>query len=227
MKNKKIILAVLAVVIVGFSISGTIAWLTRVSEITNTFTVGTFSVPTTDPITQEEIEIDGNLYEPSWDSKADHKLLPGALFEKDPYVGMGPGSEDAVVYVKVENNISEKVYFELNENWTAVDEYSEKYEVAQLSEENNKYVYGLFKYTGNNGILSASDADSWTNPLFDEIIVADDANIDDFSVNEGEGRIIVKSFLHQAKDSKGSSIPEEDILETVTNEFYPEEPVNN
>ena len=93
-KNKKsLILLVLALLISFAMVSGTVAWLTRTSKITNSFTVGTFEVPTTDPEdATQTISIDGHLYEPSWDANAPHKLLPGITFEKDPYVGIGAGS---------------------------------------------------------------------------------------------------------------------------------------
>ena len=110
MKNKKKVIAlVLAVALVVAAVGTTLAWLTSTNEIKNTFTVGTFTEPTTDPKNSAESlfdtngdlksgTLDGNLYEKSWNSDADHQLIPGVEFAKDPYVGIGPGSEDGVVY---------------------------------------------------------------------------------------------------------------------------------
>ena len=116
MKNKKKILIPLLLLVLLVAVGGTVAWLTSTSELTNNFTVGSFTEPTTDPVNPQttlasEIaqgmnNLDGNLFEKSWDARDEHKLLPGIEFDKDPYVGIGPGSEDGVVYVYVENNFT-------------------------------------------------------------------------------------------------------------------------
>lgn len=121
-KKKSILLIALAFLIAIATIGGTMAWLSKKSSVTNTFTVGSIVVPTTDPTASSvTIDIDGNVYEPSWDEEAEHKLMPSATFVKDPYVGIGKGSEDSAVYVYVENTLSNKVYFDINEGWEAVE----------------------------------------------------------------------------------------------------------
>ena len=213
-KNKKsLILLVLALLISFAMVSGTVAWLTRTSKITNSFTVGTFEVPTTDPEdATQTISIDGHLYEPSWDANAPHKLLPGITFEKDPYVGIGAGSEDAVVYVYVENNFSNKVYFTINSGWEAVADNK------TAGSKEGTYTSGLFKYTA--GLTGSADADSWTTtPLFSEINADDTADSEDFTVAAGVNEIVVSSFIHQAKDDEGNAINEATILEAAKAAF--------
>jgi len=210
-RNHKNIVAIIAmVVLLAFLVAGgTIAWLTRTSSLTNTFTVGSFTTPTTfpnDPTDQTDpedvtaISIDGNLYEPSWDATEEHKLIPSASFAKDPYVGIGAGSEDGVVYVNVVNNFSEKVYFSLNQGWEPVLGH-----VVQGSL-SGTYTSGLFKYVA--GLTADADKDVWTTtPLFSSVVTDEAANTSDFTPAQGNNHeIVVSSFLHQAKDDQGNAI---------------------
>ena len=211
--NKKVLLlSVLAIMLVVCVAFGTMAWLTAEDSVTNTFTVGDFTKPeTTNPETPEpdpgagnpekpNIGLGGYIIEPSWDTSdnAEHKLVPGGSLYKDPYVGIGKGSEAAVIYVYIDNPFkNNSVYFTLNEGWEAVSEYS------QAGTEPDTYVGGLFKYTD---VLTASDsADSWTaKPVFTKINVSEDATNEDFDVEEKS--IEVSCFIHQAYDGEGSPI---------------------
>lgn len=120
--RKLIVLCLLLVLLLAATAFGTMAWLTASSSVTNTFTVGNFNEPKPNPenpgtdenptpepdpgsgVNPEDPEyapnFSGYLYEPSWDTTAEHKLVPGGSLYKDPYVGIGKDSEDAVVYGK-------------------------------------------------------------------------------------------------------------------------------
>ena len=211
-RNHKNIVAIIAMaaLLTILVVGGTVAWLTRTSSLTNTFTVGSFTTPDTFPVDPEHqdtsaitsISIEGNLYEPSW-AGGDHKLIPAATFAKDPYVGIGEGSEDAVVYVNVTNNLSNKVYFTINTGWVAVDGCTTAGYVPEDPEEEitePRYTSGLFKYTA--GLTANSGKDVWTTtPLFSAVLTDESANSEDFTVQGGgDPAIVVTSFLHQAKD---------------------------
>ncbi len=200
-KNKKAFIILILTLLLVFSVlAGTIAWLTRTSSVSNTFTVGSFETPSTSPKDPSvTINIDGNIYEPSWDKNATHKLIPSVSFDKDPYVGIGTGSEDAVVYVYVENNFSNKVYFNINAGWEAVS--------ATEGFKDGTYTSGLFKYTA--GLSGAESSDVWTEePLFSKVFTDETSTKSDFTPEETKESVIkVSSFLHQAKDSKGDPIP--------------------
>jgi len=203
--NKVLLIAVLALFLVFGVVSGTIAWLTATSTVTNTFTVGSINVPTTSPKDQQiNIDIDGHIYEPSWDSTVTHKLIPAVTFDKDPYVGVGAGSEDTDVYVYVENNFSDKVYFSINTGWEAVE--------ATVGFASGTYTKGLFKYT--NGLSGAATSDVWTStPLFSTIVVDELSTKEDLTVAEGKNsEIKISSFIHQSKDGMGQDIPDSTIL---------------
>ena len=199
MRNKKmyIILGLLLILLIG--LGGTVAWLTSTSTLTNEFTVGEVTSPTTDPTDPTEtISITGNLYEPSWDAAETHKLIPGVTFAKDPYVGIGRGSEESIVYLYIDNDFSNKVYFTINSGWSPVTGH-----VTEGSE-SGTYTSGLFKY---NSTLNASNGDAWTQtPLFSRVVVANNANTEDFTTISTTN-ITVKSLVHQAKDASGNDIP--------------------
>lgn len=214
MKKKNVLLLVLLLLLVTVAMGGTIAWLTQVSTVTNSFTVGSFENPTTSPTDPSvAISLEGNLYEPSWDKNAEHKLLPGVTYAKDPYVGIGKGSEDAVVYVYVDNTLSNKVYFTLNAGWEAVTDETTAGSKA------GTYTSGLFKYTA--GLTGAATADVWTTtPLFSEVVTDDTAGITDFTPASGdEPQIVVSSLVHQAKDGAGNKIDDATILSAAKEAF--------
>lgn len=224
--NKKKLLIPLLLLLLLVGVGGTVAWLTSTSTLTNNFTVGSFTEPTTDPVTpttllEDEIEagtgsLDGNLFEKSWKKNDEHKLLPGVTFAKDPYVGIGPNSEDAVVYVYVENNLSNKVYFTINTGWEAVTGYTKAGYTPEGVQE-VRYTSGLFKYTA--GLTASDSADVWTSePLFSKVTVDSIAENTDFPA-ENNTKITVKSFLHQAKDSKGDPIDATTILNAAKTAF--------
>lgn len=213
-KNKMFLPIILLFIIVGLISGGTIAWLTKQTSVSNIFTVGTFENPTTSPTNPEEaIEIEGNIYEPSWNSEETHKLLPGNEYEKDPYVGIGKGSEDAVVYIYVENSFSNKVYFNINEGWEPVEGKTKE------GFKEGTYTSGLFKYSSN--LIGNIDKDVWTEqPLFSSIITDDTAVLEDFKTNEENNmEIKVSCFLHQKVDGDGMDIPSQVIEETVIKAF--------
>ena len=212
-KKRNALLVVLGVILAVGIIGGTVAWLTRASSLTNTFTVGSFETPVTDPTdSSKTIDIEGNLYEPSWDEDAEHKLLPGNEYAKDPYVGIGAGSEDGVVYVYVKNNFSDKIYFEINNGWSAVSGY------ANAGSKAGTYTSGLFKY--DTVLTAKSNGDTWTTtPLFSKVEVADTANSTDFNTESNAKTITVSSFLHQAKDDEGEDIDATEILNAAKGAF--------
>lgn len=224
--NKRNAVAVVAVLLVCIlAIGGTIAYLTSHSELTNTFTVGQISPidpdeegpdsKPIDPNAEQDGKLKGNLYEPNW--VKDSKLLPSATILKDPYVGVGAGSEACEVYVYVKNTMTNNnhIYFTINAGWEAVTGYATSFE-------GNKYTGGLFKYTGGLDASNVKNNNVWTTqPLFSNVVVSNDAEAGDFNVKDGTGvgSITVQSFLHQKNDAKGSQIDENTILEAAKNQF--------
>lgn len=212
-KNRKYVVIPLLLLLLLVTVGGTVAWLTATNTKTNTFTVGKFVKPAKTPDGTAN-NLDEFLTEPSWVTSAEHKLLPGVSFDKDPYVGIGKGSEDAVVYVQVTNPFSNKVYFTINEGWEAVAN-----ETTPGSAGTGTYTSGIFKYTA--GLSNATAGDVWTTkPLFSKIQVANDAQDSDYTVAQGvDPSIVVKSFIHQAKDGSNQPISDATILSAAKSAF--------
>lgn len=223
--NKRNTVAVVALLLVCvLAIGGTIAYLTSHSQLTNTFTVGQISpidpeIPNPGPdggkIDKDSSKLNGNLYEPSW--VKDSKLLPTASIKKDPYVGVGAGSEACDVYVYVKNTMNNRdhIYFTINEGWEAVEGQASVFD-------NDKYTGGLFKYTAGLDASTEKVNNVWTtNPLFSTVEVTKDAVADDFNTPEGDkvGAIEVNSFLHQSKDADNKDIADSEILAAVKKQF--------
>lgn len=225
--NKRNTVAVVAVLLVCIlAIGGTIAYLTSHSSLENTFTVGQISPivpedggPGGKPIPDGDKtngRLNGNLYEPSW--VKDSKLLPSATIKKDPYVGVGAGSEECEVYVYVTNTMTnnDNIYFTINDGWEAVSNY------ATPIGGTSKYTGGLFKYTAGLDASKVQDKNVWTEqPLFSNVVVANEAVAGDFKVNgeDAVGSITVQSFLHQSKNANGGDIDDSIILAAAKEKF--------
>lgn len=105
MKNVKKIVALLlcAILLVGATIAGTVAYLTDSKTVNNTFTVGNVT------ITLDETDVD--LYgEPVTGAarvtENEYKLIPGHTYVKDPTIHVGAESENCFLFVKVDNQIA-------------------------------------------------------------------------------------------------------------------------
>lgn len=191
-KTRSILTVCLALALVASAVLGTIAYMTAQDSKTNTFTVGSFNKPT-DPDKPEQT-LDSYLIEKKWVEGS--KLVPGGSVAKDPKVGIGAGSEDAYIYVYVDNKTltdanKKLVTFTLDEGWTAVEGH------AVAGGAPNTYVSGLFKYntklTGGN----------WTSNVFAKVDVSADANTTDFAENP---QMTVYAYIHQATDGAGADL---------------------
>lgn len=205
-KKKSTALMLLMMALLVGGVMGTVAWLTDMDTVTNTFTVAGDITEPTDPEDLPDVEdpanpfnpdTDGYIWEPSWNEEEDHKIVPGAIIPKDPYVGIGAGSEDSTVYVYVHNNFPRHVYFFLGEGWEPV---SGNYKTGTAE---GSYANGLFKYTA--GLTGNADSDTWTaTPVFSDVVVDDAATSEHINIENKE--IKVGAYIHQAKDGDGNAV---------------------
>lgn len=100
MKNAKKVLVLLlcAVILIGASIAGTVAYLTDSKEVVNTFTVGKVNI---------KLEETGATERNNGTVGLDLHLLPGIPVEKDPTVTVLANSEDCYLRVLVTVDVSE------------------------------------------------------------------------------------------------------------------------
>lgn len=95
-KTTKILALVMAaVLLVGASVMGTLAYLTSTDDVTNTFTVGQVKITLDEKNVDHDLDADGK--EPVRDKTNDYKLIPGSSYEKDPTVTVLKGSEESYV----------------------------------------------------------------------------------------------------------------------------------
>lgn len=150
MKKKTILVAAIAVMLVAaLVVGGTLAYFTDKSDAkVNTFTVG-------------NVKID--LTENAWNADADHTLVPGASYAKDPTITVKEGSQDAYVFLKLDLN----KYVSLI-NLMGVDAY--KNNIGGLGKPNGPYYAtcptypGFIKFVGmlaDNNALRAAVLDRW------------------------------------------------------------------
>lgn len=106
--SKALLLGLCALLLVGASVLGTMAYLTAKTEkVVNTFTVGNVG------ITLDEGVIDSTTGKFTDNGKSrtasgqEYHLLPGSDYDKDPTVTVTTGSESCYLFVKVENGIKE------------------------------------------------------------------------------------------------------------------------
>ncbi len=104
-KAKKILVLLLcAVLLVGASIAGTVAYLTDTDNVvTNTFTVGEIEITLDEAMVDEygrkipgAVRVTENAY----------LLVPGCEYVKDPTVHVKNTSEDCYIFVTVDNQIA-------------------------------------------------------------------------------------------------------------------------
>jgi predicted ribosomally synthesized peptide with SipW-like signal peptide len=104
MKNAKkvLLLALCAILLVGATIAGTVAYLTSQKTVTNTFTVGKVSITLTekeiDPQTGKKLTNAADVTE-----LQKIELVPSRIIEKNPVITVSDDSEECYLFVKIEN----------------------------------------------------------------------------------------------------------------------------
>jgi predicted ribosomally synthesized peptide with SipW-like signal peptide len=99
-KSKALLMTLCAVLLVAASVLGTMAYLTSQDSVTNTFSIGKIA------ITLDEKDVDSSTPGAERDKANAYHLLPGQTYIKDPTVHVKGDSEDAYIFVKVENDIA-------------------------------------------------------------------------------------------------------------------------
>lgn len=96
---KTMLLVLAAMLVVGCTIGGTLAWLTDKTEsVVNTFTVGDVSIT----LKESPLNGDGSYGAPAEGTKNAYKMIPGTTYKKDPVVAVDAQSEDCYLFVKFE-----------------------------------------------------------------------------------------------------------------------------
>ena len=178
MKKVRNIIALLlcAILLVGASVAGTVAYLTSQSEVVNTFTVGKVIIT----LDERDVDNDDNkednvtVDDVTRDKANKYKLIPGQHYEKDPVIHVDSTSESCWVFVKVINDIEkfeaetttgDNAYTDIAgqiaaNNWTALNGvanvYYKEYEEGQADKD-------LEVFQGFTLSDEAEDIDGWNS----------------------------------------------------------------
>ena len=122
-RNKSLLTIFCAFALVVGSVFGTYAYLTSQATVQNTFTVGNVTITMDETLTTEygkpakkvteggnelikEIDVTANETADKTDTNK-YKLVPGMTYTKDPTVHVDPASEDAWLFVRIQNGIAD------------------------------------------------------------------------------------------------------------------------
>ena len=122
MKKKIIAIALCAALAVGGVVAGSLAWLqAETPDVVNTFTYGDINIE----LTETDPENDSNALNNSY------KMIPGYSIAKDPTVTVKTGSEDCLLFVKVEKSDYYDTYLEetMGDGWIQLTKTVEGLEV--------------------------------------------------------------------------------------------------
>lgn len=123
--KKVLLLALCAVLLVGATIAGTVAYLTSTTtEVKNTFTAGNVTIT----LDEAPVDLYGEVVTGDRRTVNEYKLIPGHTYTKDPVVHIKGGSEACYLFVKVTNELAgaegnKKIHDQILANgWVVVDE---------------------------------------------------------------------------------------------------------
>ena len=140
-KSKVLILLLSAMLLVGTSVLGTMAYLKSSDTVENTFTVGSVKITLdeqdvdNDDNTKDNVTVEANGKKVVRDKANSYKLLPGHLYTKDPIIHVDSNSEDCFLFVKVVDEIAA-----IEDAKTVADQMKEKGWIA-VKDVDNTYVY--------------------------------------------------------------------------------------
>lgn len=178
MAKKIVALLLCALLLVGASVAGTLAYLTSKAEVKNTFTVGQVVLGDDDTNGLDEADVDeygrklnnrGAVWKEG-DTLAtrvvenEYKLIPGHSYTKDPTVHVGANSEACYLFVEVENGIAAieagtKIEAQILANgWIHYKDNIYYQEAEATGDEGADFpVFGSFKLADNADVASYAD----------------------------------------------------------------------
>ena len=197
-KAKKIVALLLcAVLLVGASIAGTVAYLTSQDQVVNTFTVGNVQ------IYLDEIDYDNSKTDPEEgvtgrDKENEYHLLPGHEYDKDPTVTVLANSEECYVRMIMTINKQDeldKIFADINairadnglsaltiaDVLTGFD--ADKWDLFSEKEVGNTRVYEFRYYD----VVAKADTNKALEPLFTKVVMPDEITNDQLATLYAEG----------------------------------------
>ena len=143
--RKLLTLVCCAVMLVCVTVGATVAYLTSTASVTNTFSVGNVTIT----LDEQDVKTDGTVDTNTRVNANTYHLLPGHSYIKDPTVHVDDESEDAWLFVKVENGIAD---IETDYVVTTTNEDGEPVENVKGTIEEQMTALGWTKVAGQTNV---------------------------------------------------------------------------
>jgi len=173
--KKKILVAILCVVMMTIGGLATWAYFTDTAGVENTFTVGNVDIMLDEAITDE----DGIVQNGRTEEGNEYHLVPAHVYAKDPTVTIFKNSDDCYVYVKLENGLKDIVAE------TTIEAQMQANGWSLL--EDNIYVY--------NSVVEKSAADQKL-PVFENFKIKEEVTNTDIALYK-DAKIVVTAYAVQ------------------------------
>ena len=209
LKKKTYILIICIVILLSFSVVGTVAWLTDSTESTSTFSVGMVDIDLNETDVDEDGNTKGNTY----------KVVPGRKYVKNPTVTIAAGSEEAYVrmllHIHNASAVRDVIVNSKNEMKTFVDMLGglevDAWKMNKLTQDINKDIVTYeFHYkttvSGRDENGNPLTKDVVLEPLFAELRIPENLNSDELKkLEEGGFKIVVEAHAMQQYGFKNAA----------------------
>ena len=178
-KTKALALALCAVLLVVSTVFVTMAFLTDRDLVQNTFTFGQVGISLDEAKVNANGEIVAGGNRESTEGRVqenEYHLIPGHNYVKDPTIHVDDGSENCLLFVKLENGLKDIIASK------TIEEQMQGYGWTLIDSTNNIWAYN--KVVAENNHIK----------VFDEFTLDDDAVVSDY----GKATIIVTAYAVQA-----------------------------
>lgn len=206
MKKTKVVMALAcAVLLVGASVMGTLAYLTSTTnQLKNTFTIGenvaiTLDETKTDKYGVVETDEEGETTKISEEGKGNqYKLMPGHKYVKDPTVRVT--GEDCYVFVVVHNGIEgiladNTINNQITSGYWAKVEAADGETLGNIGDGETLYIYKKTDENGNKTVAEKND----NLVVFSNFTVKDSIENGGFA-NYASANITIKAYAVQTVD---------------------------
>lgn len=201
-KTKALALALCAVLLVVSTVFVTMAFLTDRDSVQNTFTFGQVGISLDEAEVYASGKVKNGENRKSTDGRVqgnEYHLIPGHNYVKDPTIHVDDGSENCLLFVKLENGLKDIIASK------TIEEQMQGYGWTLIDSTNNIWAY--------NKVVAENDHIK----VFDEFTLTDNAVVS----NYGDATIIVTAYAVQAdgfiaNTTAGTTVSTDDATATWT-----------
>ena len=181
-KTKALVLAICAVLLVVTTVFATMAYLTSTQTVTNTFTVGKVEITLDEAKVNANGEIVSGGNRESTEGRVkenEYHLIPAHKYEKDPTIHVDDGSENCLLFVKLENGLKDIIASK------TIEEQMKGYGWTLIDSTNNIWAY--------NKVVAAGEHIN----VFDEFTLTENADVSKYATEkDAQGNVTGGAFIN-------------------------------